>query len=217
MNSKLLRKLRREVLSSPKKAAALGLLLLVAIYYWSGLVTGWLGGGSKPAATITAAVVPAAGATVSASTNIAAPRVAPPSSWKQIAALIDADAQMMPAVAMVSSRDPFAAEVKIETPKSEVAVKAPPTVTPQQAGITLTSTMISSRKSVALVNGQTYEVGEIIEVGVDGERLSFVLAEVHSKSIVLEREGSRYELELASARLGGKDRLNLIQTDSARQ
>ena len=37
------KRLRREVIANPKKAAILGIMLLVAIYFWTPLVMGWMG------------------------------------------------------------------------------------------------------------------------------------------------------------------------------
>ena len=42
--NKLARQLRREAMANPKKAAVLGLLLLVALYFWGPLVWGRVAG-----------------------------------------------------------------------------------------------------------------------------------------------------------------------------
>jgi len=53
---KLTRQIKREALGSPKKAGALGLLCLVALYFWAPLVWGWVAPEDEPkAATATKA------------------------------------------------------------------------------------------------------------------------------------------------------------------
>src|SRR5437762_1538891 len=110
--SKLAKKLRRELKNNPKKGITLGLLLVIAGYFWAPLVMGWFGNDADRAAAPAAASGAAApGATV-VQPPTAAPSASPASpalpayTWQQLAGWIDEDARMRPAVS-VSPRDPF--------------------------------------------------------------------------------------------------------------
>ena len=60
---KLARQLRRDVAASPKKAVALGLMVLVALYFWAPMVWKWIAPDQgKGKSTVSVSDVPAGGA-----------------------------------------------------------------------------------------------------------------------------------------------------------
>jgi len=53
---------------------------------------------------------------------------------------------------------------------------------------------------IAVISGKSYRRGDEI-AGSDGERIGLVLAEVKQRSVILDCEGRRFELKMASPRL----------------
>lgn len=221
MNAKrLTRRLRREVTANPKKAAVLGLLVLVALYFWAPLMWRWIaraGSRAKPvqaAATakdtppVPDAPAPMRKAGKGRNATTQDKKGSPDRAWDELARSIDQDPRMKPAGVPSISRDPFhavAPEVA-EKPKTEEmrAAEAAAAMTPEQLGLVLSSTLIGPVRRTALVNGRTYEQGGTIRCAKDGQPLEFTLSEVHPRRIVLTRQGKRYELTIAQPAVSGR-------------
>jgi hypothetical protein len=113
--SKLARRLRREAVGSPKKAAVLALLAVVALYYWMPLVWGWIGKANGSGTAAVAAATPPAAATNTPPAQPAAtsPTAAKPAgaamTWQETLRAIEADPRTVPA-ALLGGRDPFVEE-----------------------------------------------------------------------------------------------------------
>ncbi len=114
--AKTVKKLRREAVANPKKAALLGLVTILALYYWAPLLKGWIAADTttvetttSPAAVATVAVQPSTAAPVAATTATAKP-VAPRLSWQQITERMSKDPRTMIAPALTQTRDPFEAQ-----------------------------------------------------------------------------------------------------------
>lgn len=208
--SKLTRQLRREVITNPKKAAILGLLVVVALWFWAPLVWGWIAE-EEPAAE-TAAGEPAATSPPASPTNSPAQSdrqhqkaQSPQHPWQQLVKWINNDPRTSPAAPLPERRDPFL------TPKSMVAEdgsgKAPSDVTPQSLGMVLTTTIIGPRRRVARINGKSYQQGNTVKLDKDGQQIEFTLLEVHPRRIVLNRGEKRFELRISSSAHSGRIRL----------
>ena len=217
----LTRRLRREVTANPRKAAILGLLALVALYFWAPLLWGWIAGGNSEAEPAQAAATPEGMPPVLSRLAPFSPPAAvnrPPAgqgkepltsySWDRLARWIEDDPRMKPAREFASRRDPFHAVVQevAEKPDSEQikAAEAAAAVTPESLGLVLSSTLIGPHRRTALVNGRTYEQGRTIELAKDGRPFEFTLSEVHPRRIVLKREGRRYELTIPQPAASGR-------------
>ena len=61
--------------------------------------------------------------------------------------------------------------------------------------MSLSSTVIGPQRRVALINGRPYAQGKTVRAAKDGQQIEFTLAEVHPRSILLERDGQRFELK----------------------
>jgi hypothetical protein len=205
------KKLRREAAANPKKVVLLGVVAIVALYFWAPLVRGWIV--TDKAAGPTA--IDAMPATIVAQPTNSVPESQPagnkiPSvqpSWQQVAQWMSKDPRTMIAPVMTQARDPF------EAPRPEVAetnveekVEAKPPVTPAAAGLVLTSTIIGPQRRIVQINGKTYAVGQSIEVAKEKEslRATFKLLEVHPRRAVLESEGKRFELTIPEPDKSGK-------------
>jgi hypothetical protein len=203
---KLLRRLRREITGNPKKAAVLGLLLAVAFWFWAPLVGGWLGKSEvaedvMPQAVATESTPEALGGSVVATATSKTP--VPP--WPKVAALIEADRRMQPALA-AADRDPFAAPLPpAAAPAAESIVEAPQPppveVTPQAAGLTLSSTLVGPARRLALIDGKPYREGS--KVRARQRDAEFELVEIHPRVVVLAREGRHYELRIPTPNFDG--------------
>src|SRR5688572_4841121 len=97
MASSFSKRLQREVLGNPKKAFLLGLLCLVAAYFWAPLVAGWFKGDDVSAAAPTN-VTPTPAATATAAPSLAAAPVATTFTWRQVAEALDRARQTAPAL-----------------------------------------------------------------------------------------------------------------------
>ena len=96
--------------------------------------------------------------------------------------------------------NPFAA---LSTPvtdvgTSEVAPGEPISVSevvdPRSLGLIVSGTMLGKHRRVAVVNGRPYAEGRQRQLGPD---VTFTLARVGMRHIVLERDGRRFDLPVA--------------------
>lgn len=201
--NKLTRRLRREIRSSPKKAAALGLLLLVAVYYWVPLLKGTIA--NEDQAVATAAELPEPGfpsvaiARPGPQLEATAAAAAPSYGWEDLVRWSREDAATRPAETLIQRRDPFQpvrteiAEVD-SAPKEEAPVQ--PLVTPEKLGMKLSGTVVGKGRKVAVIDGKAYAEGRSVQLFQDGRVIDFKLTEVHPERIVLEQLGERFELEI---------------------
>ncbi|MBN1396022.1 MAG: hypothetical protein JW959_13450 [Pirellulales bacterium] len=200
------KRLRREAAANPKKAAILGILFVVSLYFWVPLVGGWLGGEE----TSTAAAPQSATAVAGPSSS--APSVAEKAenrhSWRQIDRWRREDPRTTTSRQVVRTRDPFEFP-KSEIAKTESAETTNPSnriVTPEDAGLSLSSTIIGPRSRMARINGKTYTIGQSIETTNEEAALKavFKLTEVNPDGVVLESDSGRFELTLPDPRKSGK-------------
>lgn len=212
--ARLGKKLQREAAANPKKAVFLGLATVVAVYFWIPLVKGWIGpntGNTTTSATQTvAATATPAPATPSAASQDASglkpDGAAAGPSWQKIAEWMHNDPRTMTAPPLNLQRDPFeatSAAMATAARQAEASKPKRPTVTPTEAGLVLTSTIIGPQRRVAQISGRVYRVGQIVSVGEEkqsGERetenVAFKLVEVHPRRAVLESDGQRFELTI---------------------
>jgi hypothetical protein len=188
---KLLKQLERDLKKNRKKAAALGLLVLVAGWFWAPLIF-------KSAKNAdSAAVASTTPTTTAVSPTIAAPQVAaaPTVPWQDLSDWIAADPKMHPAeLAVTSERNPF--QKKAET---EAKVEAPPVpqpaapveIDPAQLGLTVTSTIVGGSRQGAMINGRFFRVGDDVESAIG---VTFKLSDVQSTAVLLRYNNKVYPL-----------------------
>lgn len=205
---KLGKRFRRELTTSPKKAAVLGLLALVAMYYWTPLVWGWVAkhddaADAKPAAV--ASPTPSAANPTSTPSTAPTKTDVPQLSWQQVVKLMQRDPRTLAADVTALRRDPFllprpdVAKLKADAEASaaaEAGKSQATAATPQSLGLNLSSTIIGSNRRVARISGRTYELGQTVQVLKDGQTIAFTLAEVHARRAVLVRDNKKYELTI---------------------
>jgi hypothetical protein len=216
VSSRFVKKLQKDLKRSPGKAVVLAALLGVAMWFWAPLVTNFVVGAPAP----TPAVVDAPNKPVGLATTASATVVPsePQYTWKQVAAAIDHDPRMLPAEQVALPRDPFRA-IKPEKPKEEqvTVVEPPPAildVPPGDAGLVLTSTMVSPRRRVARLNGKTYREGDLIEASVDNKPLRYKLVSVRGRSVVVALGDKEYTLKMLRAQANAATGTVSISSDS---
>ncbi len=214
-------RLKREIKANPKKAVILGVVTLVAVYFWVPLVLGWANKNKSrvaatPVVTANASTAPVASPIPNGSTGGNETSAAVRPSWAQVAQWKQNDPRTKTADPLATDRDPFS-PVKTETiSPEEVAAKAasakPAVLSPAQAGLVLTSTVVGPERRVAQINGKSYSVGQTIQVIKDSKSLgiSFTLVDVQPRSVVLESDGRQFDLAIPQP--GQSDKIELMGT-----
>lgn len=209
--NRVAKQLRREALANPKKAIVLGLLLAVGLWFWIPLVGSWIWP-DDPSAEGTAV------ASVAQPPPLPAPMASraqgPPDEvqvprhpWRQLVQWIHSDPRTQPAGIPPEGRDPFVipgsqlVEVpSVEDPDGPIV---PPDVAPESLGMVLSSTIIGPGRRMARIDGKLYRQGDPVAHQKDGRPIRFLLAEVHSRQVILQRNGERFELKTPSAPRAG--------------
>lgn len=199
MSNKFLKKLRREATANPKKAALLGMLLLAAVYFWAPLIRQWTNPTSETAVATSPAAPPAAAPVSSPAAGATAPAPPPKPNihWRDLAKAMEGDPRMRPADRTTdpSPRDPFAVQKSAEQ-EEQAKVDEPVVekeVTPGEAGLVLSGTIVGERRRTAVINGKVYGPGRELK-SADG--VVFVVRKIEPWGIVLERAGRQFELAL---------------------
>jgi hypothetical protein len=211
---KLATQLRREALAHPKQAAVLGLVAVVAVYFWFPLIRKWC---SKDEADAPVAVqssrapspaVTAAPAAASVSSP-AKPQLGavPHARWQDLVQWIEGDPRTRPAGPLALSRDPFGTpKVKLEAVAAKKERPSAPEVeiTPQALNLVLSATILGAQQPKARINGKTYKQGSKVIVKKDGRQYEFVVAEVEARRVVLRRDDMDYELKIPAPGQSGR-------------
>ncbi|MBA2114976.1 hypothetical protein [Bremerella alba] len=207
--------LTKEIKRNPAKAAILGGLLLVAIWFWYPLVQKWFGGKSRPVASQSAEhdlVIPQA-------TQLPTPEVpaiaesvpAVIKDWRSIAQQISDDPWMNKGTLRQSDFDPFYPEQPPETVLTATNTTSDSTpsldVPPETAGLVVSSVIVGGRVTIARVNNQNYRVGDTIRVS--DANIRYTLVEVHSWGVLLKGTQRVHELPIDDPPLKPNQRLVL--------
>ena len=210
---KLAKQLRRDLAANPKKAAALGLMALVALYFWAPLAWGWISpqGGKKSAQPLALILTDDP-----EQPTQAAKRRASQFRWEKVRQLVAADARMASAALDRSWLDPFTPQ----SPPPEAAaaptgigaapITAKSDLTPDQAGIVLSGVLVGGKRRMATINGETYGEGSTIKIAKEGlfSAVEFRLARITRRGVELERNGKTYPLLLDEPELAHGDQIN---------
>jgi len=193
----LTKRITREIQRSPAKAGVLGVLLLVAVWFWFPLVKGWVI--PKSTASKKSDVVP----TVTQKATGPGPLVQQPMSnpsipWQQVAEQIAADPHTAPISLQDLRRDPFYQKVVQEELVVSVAENRPrPQMvepSPEQAGLMVQSVITRGTTGLARINQQNYRVGDIV---VAPEQIAeYEITAIESWGVRLSRNGKSYDLAL---------------------
>ncbi|ADB18294.1 hypothetical protein Psta_3633 [Pirellula staleyi DSM 6068] len=214
---KLSKQLRRDLAANPKRAIVLGLMVVVALYFWAPLVWGWMkptsSGGKSAVAKSTSE--PLVEATADASVTKSKKKSI---RWELLAVQMAGDPRMKPLRASVI-RDPFQWK---EPPPSNVSSEATdelaqasvkplaPSVKPtaESLGLKLESVLVSSRGNVAMINGRVAREGQSINISAsDASQFEAVVMHVDRDRVELRLAEETITLTLAAPKLASGDEL----------
>jgi hypothetical protein len=224
---KLAKQLRRDVAANPKKAAVLGLMALVALYFWGPLVWGWVnsGDGKNKAKAELANLILTDDPLEPA--DKAKARSKPKFHWEKVRPLLAQDPRMVSATFDEVWIDPFGKPAHGEgedaraldaTNSSAAAVAAQNN--PPDHGLTLTSVAIGPRRSAATISGERYYVGDEIAAGGKDKALPgliFRVTKITPQGVELQGHGRIIVLQLSRSRLASGDTIARTPGSGARQ
>ncbi len=206
---KLLRQLKREFKTNPKKFAVLGLLGVVMIWFWGDLLIPKGDKKSVPPPPV-AAATPGAGPSTAPATTVAASAAAPTWRWQDLDRRLSNDVRMKsvePKTADVAARNPFNEPVPQVDPEAEIqaalkkmiadensakeAATAPPYF--DQRPFKLSSTIVGGRSRGAVINGHAFREGAVI--GMEADKPITVVA-IGPRRATIEWNGRRRELKI---------------------
>ena len=209
---KLLKRLKRDAAASPQKAGALGLMVVVALYFWWPLIM--KGGKAKPKpgapAAVTQVILGDDPVLVKAAVHPANNSL----HWDRVREAMARDRLMVAAMPVAEMRNPFTPLVAIEntsTAKTGPEVTKPePTKTlpaapaadvelakQRLAGVTLSSVLIGKRGPSAVIRGKVYRVGDVLSFGGDnGEPVvEFRIVAIDEQGVDLKFDEQDYRLQ----------------------
>jgi hypothetical protein len=203
MNAKnFVARLKRDLAKNKAKSAVLGMLCLVAVYYWVPLL-GKLIWKPSPKTDVAATLVE--DASPSTPVSVAESKLdRPPFGWQDFATWCKSDPRMTPISLAPDVRNPFAlhlpelaADNDLEDAGSDAVAELR---SPAELGLKLQGTMIGAGTSTANISGEVYHLGarvpEIRSPGHVDERDRFRLVEVGSRHVLLQRDGTLHRLEM---------------------
>ncbi len=215
---KLVKQISRDAKANPKKAALLGVMALVALYFWAPLMAKFClpKSGKHGVKTTNAGLIltddPVEPAEKAKSTTAAK------FHWAKVKDLIEHDPRMTPAAYDEAWSDPFAVAI-VHTPEAEemsvsapehVPLAEPSPVTPEDAGLVASNILISPRRKTVMINGDTYRENEIVSAALKDNPstvFEFRVIQIDRQRITLEREGKTYVLELSKSGLAAGDQI----------
>jgi hypothetical protein len=221
---KLAKQLRRDIAANPKKAAALGLMVLVALYFWGPLLAKWVSAGGKRTTKMNPAALiltddPAE------PTQQSRARGKSKFHWDRVRQLMQQDPCMLPAKFSPAWVDPFAAGtltiaeqqlLQGSQAPSESASSAPAAVDPEQFSIVLGGVFFGAHSRVATINGEACHENDTITVTGKDASLVQKLRVVHIRrqGVVVDLGGRLLTLELATPSLGQGDEIQRRKHES---
>lgn len=211
--NKLSQQLTREIKRSPAKAATLGSLLLVALWFWFPLIQGWLGSTQTRAQPARPANVPVVIATEAPTATVSA--AAGALDWREIAEGLASDRWMLPGELRSATFDPFFPELPqpVEVAEEETLAEkiASVDVAPQDAGLEITSVIVGQGTALARINNQNYRLGDVISA--QAAMAEYKVASIESWGAVLQSQGRSYKLLLNENPVRNMNRLILRNGD----
>lgn len=180
------------------KGAVLGLLVLVAAYFWAPLFAKMLPGEKPPQAAAAAEYLDGSVAIDTAGTASEAPP-APRRDWRKLLAQIDSDPLTKPIVTLapvtlsLGWEEPIVEAAEADQDIELAAMEAAAKITPASVGLKLSGTMVGGGRKVAVISGKSYREGGEVRLT---DELVFVVMEVTARRAVLQRGEESFVLEL---------------------
>jgi len=217
---KLTKRLQKELKANPKQAAVLGIVSLVAVWFWGPLLWKWVNPKSAEVAKAKEGESPPAQPAPTAKTPVASQQ--PAIGWRELQSMRSADPLTQPAPLANDARDPFqplidaTALVSDDDPDdNDHPTRAPveEEVESNKVGLVLESIVHSSSRRRAQISGQTVKEGDPITLGGGGpgkagQEIVGRVAAISPNEVVIELGGQEVRLKLRTKTLA---RGNVIQ------
>jgi hypothetical protein len=228
MNAANIRHLKKELARNKAKSATLGALCLVAVYYWSPLISKSISGKKRGETQTAVNTNPDQPVEVLALANITDAELSGEDAsssgsqtkldWKRISHATDSDVHMRSVPLDPNVRNPFAPlaiepealpdddipeTTPIETATetvidagnvSEIKTVIDESEPEETPDFTVTSVVLGSRRSVATVNGVSYQLGGIVRTN-DAD-IEYQIISIHADGIVVSRDGKKHRIRL---------------------
>lgn len=217
---KLTKRLGRDLAANPKKAGLLGLMVLVALYFWYPLLVDLTGSGDG---TKTAQAANVILTDDPAEPNSSGRKPKETLKWEKVRQCVQSDPWMSPATFNTTWNNPFAvttvppAEAKDAAVAEAEAAAAASTefakteIPPAEAGLSVASVAIGPRMRAVTIAGDVYRENEVVAVTTqNGEQLEFRIVSISPHAVQVERNGKVYRLELSRPRLAKGDKIQPI-------
>jgi hypothetical protein len=215
---KLAKQLRRDMAANPKKAAALGLMLLVALYFWGPLIANWaMAGGSKRSAKMSTANLILTDDPAEVTQQMRA-RSGGKFRWERARQLMLQDRAMTSAAFDPMWVDPFAKsaqEIVLEQPSEaggssaeQTAAMAP--IAADALDLVLGGVFIGSKNRVATINGEAWHEGDMLVVtGREDKSITqkVRVLQIRRQGVTLEVAGGLVTLQLSTPSLAQGDEI----------
>jgi hypothetical protein len=213
--SKLLKKLKRDLSASPQKAAALGVMVLVALYFWAPLVMKFVGAKGKDKKIAVAQVILPTAPLV---TNVAAHPAIDTAHWDRIRETLAQEQLMTAATYQAQWQNPFrrakhskAAQeptepedpTQLNTPANANQSADDSAAKARVANLVVSSLLITKRDRAAVIAGVVYRVGDVLDLGApNGEpQLELRVSSIDETGIYVDHQGNKLRIERAKTRL----------------
>jgi hypothetical protein len=214
---KLVKQIGRDATANPKKAALLGVMALLALYFWAPLLAGWIAPTKRKAAPTGNLALILTDDPVEATEKTKAAQGGN-FRWEKVHQLMTSDPRMSSAEFDISWESPFAVAAALQEiteateAKDEAIEKAAALskdISPEEAGLVASCVLIGPRRRTVMINGEVYGEQQTIVAPVkDGlVGLEFRLVSIGRKEITFEREGRTYSLELMKSGLAEGDQI----------
>jgi hypothetical protein len=205
--SKQLAAIRRELTASPKKAAALGLLLVAAAWFWGPIVWRLTAGSSKgPPAKTPAATVAGIGQQPAAGHPQPARRTSA-WGWNELLAARERDPLTRAVAFDADWPQPFKVRREVAA-RADAAGNPSLLLTPSEAGLVLGSILYGRTTRVAVINGGIYHEGSEVSVAApQGTAVTFEIRRIERERVALDRLERTYWLDFPRPTLAGADRI----------
>jgi hypothetical protein len=213
---RLLTALKQEILRNKKKTAILGVMCLVAAYFWVPPVWGWIAPEDSEQDSLESAAPADFVVTAEPPVVAAAPDSSPPPRrrrsipWGELLRTIQEDPRMAPAELATLPRSPFAPR-NTEAPSRPMVEAAPPSQAtaverPQLArlDLELTGIVYGPGFRVATINGTQYHENDLLRVA--SAEVTCRVAAIRPHYVVLQfHNGTTRELRMSGARMSADD------------
>jgi len=175
------KRLARELTRNKAKSAALGILVLVALYFWLPLFGKYFKKKKNtPSAAPAVETTPIASASAAPKTPGAMAEEIPQFDWKEFLTWMAHEPRMTVVSTSAETRDPFSPSVskravqqeQLASEKTEEPEEPKIVLGPKECGLQLRATFVGARSSSANLNGVNYRVGAWIPIPGTGETMN---------------------------------------------